>query len=277
MPGEDYQSWSVTAADNANSDTSINWQEGQARASVNNSSRSELAAHAKNRNLLNGSIVTGGSPNAQTFTAPVPYTVVPTGLRVLLKIGVTNTGPATLNMNGIGDVVIKDYMSRDLVAGVLHGDTYAEFIYNGTYWVHIDTHVQTLPGVSDGSDAPAGFLGEVVQFDAAAATFFPSNVWSAIAGAGLSAGDWDVSGGCNVSGLVTAGQFYLSIGTVVSAQNVMGGYTMSMSAYPDIWANFGPVRMNLAAATTVWLNAYNTTSTTTATVQFIRIYARRVR
>src|SRR6187431_2469163 len=110
MPGEDLQSWSVTAANNSNSDTSINWAEGQPRASVNNSARSMMAAHAKNRNLQNGSIVTGGTADAQTFFSGVGYTVIPTGLRVLLKIGptLTNNGPATLEMDGLGAVAIKD-------------------------------------------------------------------------------------------------------------------------------------------------------------------------
>ena len=82
MPGEDIQSWSVTAANNGNSDISIIWSEGQTRASVNNSSRSEMAAIAKDRNLKNGSITTGGTANAQTFTSGVGYSsAIPTGLR----------------------------------------------------------------------------------------------------------------------------------------------------------------------------------------------------
>ena len=99
MPGENIQDWSTIAVNNGNSDSSINWAEGQPRASVNNSSRSQMAAHAKDRNLKNGSIVTGGTPNAQTFFSGLDYTTVPTGLVVKLQVGptLTNTGPATLN------------------------------------------------------------------------------------------------------------------------------------------------------------------------------------
>jgi len=137
MPGEDIQSWSVTAANNANADSAINWAEGQPRASVNNSSRSEMAAHAKNRNLQNGSIVTGGSANAQTFTSGVGYTApIPTGLRVLLKIGpaLTSTAAATLEMDGLGAVAIKNQLGADLTAGAIVAGSYVEFLYDGTNW-----------------------------------------------------------------------------------------------------------------------------------------------
>ena len=135
MPGEDIQSWSTTAANNANADIGINWAEHQARDSVNNSARSMMAAHAKSRNLQNGSITTTGSGNAQAFASGIPYTVAPTGLRVLLKMGFSNTGPATLNMDSIGDVAIKDISGADLGLNALAGGSYAEFIYNGTNWI----------------------------------------------------------------------------------------------------------------------------------------------
>src|SRR6185436_7683420 len=119
MPGENYMSWSPTAANNDTADTAINWREGMARAAVNDSSRSLMAAHAKQRNLQNGSIVTTGLPNQQNFTSGIGYIApAPTNIIVKLKIGVglTNTGPATLNMDGIGDVAIKNQLGADISA-----------------------------------------------------------------------------------------------------------------------------------------------------------------
>ena len=135
MPGENIQDWSTTSANNGNSDSSINWAEGQSRASVNNSARSMMAAHAKQRNLLNGSIVTGGSANAQTFFSGLNYTTIPTGLRALLKIGpgLTNTGAATLEMDGLGAVAIIDNLGGPLGGGELIG--YQQFRWDGTNWV----------------------------------------------------------------------------------------------------------------------------------------------
>jgi microcystin-dependent protein len=137
MPGEDYQSWSTTAINNGNADSAINWLEGQPRASVNNSSRSQMAAHAKNRNLLNGSIVTTGSPNAQAFLSGVAYTAMPPMLVAKLKIGpsLTNTGSATLNMDGLGDILIKTDQGKNLAGNELIAGGYTDFLYNGTNWV----------------------------------------------------------------------------------------------------------------------------------------------
>ena len=138
MATEDLQSWSVTAGSNANADAGINWAEGQARASVNNSARSMMAAHAKDRNLRNGSITTAGTANVQTFTSGVGYTLtVPTGLMVKLKVGVglNNTSALTLNMDGIGAVTVKDMAGRDVTGGAFIAGRYVDLIYNGTNWI----------------------------------------------------------------------------------------------------------------------------------------------
>src|SRR6266487_2025983 len=138
MPGENLWDWSTTALNNGTADSGINWAEGQTRASVNNSARGMMAALAKWRNLNNGSITTGGTANAQTFTSGVGFTVVPTGLRVTLTIGVglTNaSGGTTLNMDGIGAVTIKYGDGTDIFAGELRAGFGAELIYNGTNWI----------------------------------------------------------------------------------------------------------------------------------------------
>jgi hypothetical protein len=169
MPSEDYQSWSPTAASNSNADAACYWPEGQARASVNNSARSMMAAHAKDRNLKNGSIVTAGTANAQTFLSGVTYTTVPTGLEVLLKIGPGLTSvdgtAVTLNMDGIGAVGVKDQEGEDVEIGLLAG-SYARFLYNGTNWVFLDASITnttiqitqvTVVEVSEGG-TPVAFI-----------------------------------------------------------------------------------------------------------------------
>jgi hypothetical protein len=138
-PGEDIHSWSVTAANNGTADPLIDWHEGQERASVNNSSRSEMAAIAKNRNLLNGSIVTTGSANAQQFLSGVSYTSIPAGLRATLKVGsgLTNNASMTLNMDGIGNVLVKTANGDNLRGGEFVGDGYVDLLYNGTNWIFL--------------------------------------------------------------------------------------------------------------------------------------------
>jgi hypothetical protein len=150
MPGEDIYSWSPSATLNGSSDTLINWAEGQPRASVNNSSRSQMAAHAKFRDLQNGSIVTSGTADAQTFFSGNSYTTVPTGMRVLLKIGpsLTNTAAATLNMDNIGAVAIKYPDGGELGGSALKADSYAEFLYDGTNWVMVTIPASTITNIT---------------------------------------------------------------------------------------------------------------------------------
>jgi len=137
MPGENVQDWSTTAASNGTADSLINWAEGQTRASVNNSARGMMAAIAKVRNLTNGSITTTGTANAQAFASGVTYTSVPTNLSVLLKIGagLTNNGPMTLNMDGIGNVAVTTSDGAALIGGEVRGAAYNRFVYNGSNWV----------------------------------------------------------------------------------------------------------------------------------------------
>lgn len=149
MPGENILDWSTTAASNGNADSSINFSEGQPRASVNNSARSMMAAHAKDRNLKNGSIITGGSANAQSFFSGLDYTTMPTGLRVTLKIGpgLTNTSAATLEMDGRGAIAVKNQLGLDISPGALFAGTYNEFIYNGTNWIAMAASAGALENI----------------------------------------------------------------------------------------------------------------------------------
>src|SRR5262245_6486993 len=146
MPGEDFQSWSTTAINNGTADSSMQCPEGMARAAVNDWMRSCMAALAKYRNLTNGSITTGGTANAQTFTSGVGYVSVPTGLIVVLKIGtgLSNTAAVTLNMDSIGAVTVKSQAGLDLAAGMLAAGTYATVLYNGANWILISRGVYVV-------------------------------------------------------------------------------------------------------------------------------------
>lgn len=135
MPDEDIWAWSTTATLNSNADTGIAWPEGQPRASVNNSARGMMAALAKDRDLRSGKVVAGGAANALTFFSGLSYATTPVGLTARLKIPevLVNTGPCTLEMDGLSPVAIKDNLGNTLGGGELIG--YQEFRWDGTNWV----------------------------------------------------------------------------------------------------------------------------------------------
>src|SRR6266436_4424916 len=110
--GENIWAWSTTAASNGTADVLINFAEGQTRASLNDSDRGMMAALAKVRDLTNGSKTTGGSANAQTVTSGMAFAAVPTGMRILVKNGFTNTASMTLNLDGIGAVTSRICSAR---------------------------------------------------------------------------------------------------------------------------------------------------------------------
>lgn len=58
--------WSQTASADATADSTINWAEGQAPSSINDSARAMMAATAKYRDDIAGAIVTGGTATAYT-------------------------------------------------------------------------------------------------------------------------------------------------------------------------------------------------------------------
>ena len=57
--------WSRTAASNATADGSINWAEGQAPSTVNDSARAMMAAASKYRDDVAGAIATAGSASCR--------------------------------------------------------------------------------------------------------------------------------------------------------------------------------------------------------------------
>src|ERR1700743_2685993 len=61
--------WSQTASADANADSTINWAEGQAPSSVNDSARAMMAAAAKYRNDVAGAITTGGTSTAYNVSS----------------------------------------------------------------------------------------------------------------------------------------------------------------------------------------------------------------
>lgn len=123
-----FYKWSQIAAADATADASINWQEGQAPSSINDSARAMMAAMAKYRDDIAGAIVTGGTSTAYTVSS---YQVFDTlahlhGQTIAFTPHVTNGTTVTLNVDGLGAKPLRSAPAAELLAGMLiQGTPYA--------------------------------------------------------------------------------------------------------------------------------------------------------
>lgn len=127
-------SWSETDASNNNS-APDGFPENMPPSGVNNAARAVMGAVKRFYDHINATKTTSG-----TDTLTVSYDVAPTayvsGDTFRLKLGGTNTGTATLNVNSLGAKTIKKADgTTNLSAGNLTSGYFAEFTYDGTNFV----------------------------------------------------------------------------------------------------------------------------------------------
>lgn len=124
--------WSQVAASDATADSSINWQEGQAPSSINDSARAMMAAIAKYRDDTAGLIATTGTSTAYSMAS---YEVFDTlahlhGQVLAFAPHVTNGATVTLNVDGLGAKPLRAAPGAELLAGVLVQGTPYAAVYN---------------------------------------------------------------------------------------------------------------------------------------------------
>jgi len=96
--------WSKTANNNASADGTINWAEGQAPSTVNDSARAMMAAAAKYRDDIAG-ITTGGTATAYTVASNQGFdSLVSLDGKIIAFVphATSGAGPVTLNVDGLG-------------------------------------------------------------------------------------------------------------------------------------------------------------------------------
>jgi microcystin-dependent protein len=126
--------WSQTASSDATADSTINWAEGQAPSSVNDSARAMMAATAKYRDDIAGAIVTGGTSTAYTVSS---YQVFDTlahlnGQMIAFTPHTTNGATVTLNVDTLGAKPLRTAPGVELLAGtIIQGTPYIATYNNG--------------------------------------------------------------------------------------------------------------------------------------------------
>ncbi len=133
--------WSQTASADATADSTINWAEGQAPSSVNDSARAMMAATAKYRDDITGAIVTGGTSTAYTLTSFQIFDTLAhlNGQIVAFLMNVTNAGACTLNVDGLGAKPLRSASGIELPAGTLIQNSPYTAVYNsasGEFFLH---------------------------------------------------------------------------------------------------------------------------------------------
>ena len=130
--------WSTTASSNGNSDASINFQEGQAPSTVNDSARALMARVKHFLNMLSGNTTQGGASNAYTLTSGESLSAYADGMLFMWSPNGDSTGAVTLNLDTIG--AKKVYMPDGTQAG--SGDLDAD----SSYLIHYDSALDTASG-----------------------------------------------------------------------------------------------------------------------------------
>jgi len=131
--------WSKTANNNASADGTINWAEGQAPSTVNDSARAMMAAAAKYRDDIAG-VITGGTASAYTVASNQAFDslINMDGKIIALVPHVTSgAGPVTLNVDGLGARALRSSPGVELAAGTLISGTpyVAKYVNSAAEWI----------------------------------------------------------------------------------------------------------------------------------------------
>lgn len=125
-------SWSQTAASNNTADSTINWREGQAPSTVNNSSRAMMAALAKWRDDVSGALNTGGSSTAYTVTTNQSYTALSDGITVVVRLDQTCGADPTFSPDSLTAKQITTDGSTNVASGSLIGGGIYKLTYDSS-------------------------------------------------------------------------------------------------------------------------------------------------
>jgi microcystin-dependent protein len=129
-----WYNWSQTASSNATADPSINWAEGQAPSSINDSARAMMAATAKYRDDIAGAILTSGTSTAYTVNSYSVYDSFAhlAGQMIAFTPHATNGAVVTLNVDSLGPRPLRSSPNVELLAGTIIQGTPYVATYNNS-------------------------------------------------------------------------------------------------------------------------------------------------
>jgi hypothetical protein len=129
-----FNTWSKTASSNSSADATVNWTEGQAPSSVNDSARAMMAAAAKYRDDNSGSLVTGGSSTAYTITSNQVFASLSAmnGMSLRVKFHTASGAAPTLNVDGLGAKAISSVAGTAIATGLIVSGAVHDLVYDNS-------------------------------------------------------------------------------------------------------------------------------------------------
>jgi microcystin-dependent protein len=123
--------WSKTAATNATADSTVNYAEGQAPSSLNDSARAAMASIASWRDDISGGLTTGGSSTAYTVTLNQNADALSQIANQIITIipHVTNGADPTLSVNGLTAKPIRSATGVYVSSGTMVAATPYQLVY----------------------------------------------------------------------------------------------------------------------------------------------------
>jgi hypothetical protein len=133
--------WSQTAGSNASADPNINWAEGMAPSTVNDSARAMMAQLARWRDDTSGGAVTAGTSSAMTLTTSSGFDSLASlaNQRITFIAGVSSAAGATLRIDGAAAAPIQTANGSPVLAGTMAlGGVYSVtyYLFDGSYHLH---------------------------------------------------------------------------------------------------------------------------------------------
>lgn len=152
-----FWSWSKTAASNASADSTVNYAEGQAPSSLNDSARAAMAALAKWRDDVSGTLTTGGTSTAYTLTTQSVFDTAAhmSGALICFIPHATSGAAPTLAVDGLTARAINKSTGVAIATGTLVVGTpyFVTYIHATTEFILVQT-----PGVVFGALAANAVL-----------------------------------------------------------------------------------------------------------------------
>lgn len=166
--------WSVTAANNDDADPSINWAEGQAPGTINDSARAMMAALAMRFLDASGYATSGGSSTAYTVSPQQTVTAYRDGLTITFRAHTACGATPTLNVSSLGGKPLRNRANGALGADEIASGSWVTAVYSSA----LDTFVVVNQGV----------YSELAAVIAANAASFRSSISAASAANGVPVG-----------------------------------------------------------------------------------------